>query len=118
MKMSRYSLLISTALLLGSACAQAAPSADAGACANEPTASRAPCLREIGAAAQAARAGQLTSESAADYERNALARCSVFKDAQDKSDCEKRMGPQARVSGSVSGGGLLREETDTYTVRR
>lgn len=120
MQLSRFSFLASAAvplaLLLCSAAAQAA-SADAGAsCAGEPAASRAACMRETGAAAQAARAGQLTSADAATYERNALARCSVFRNPQDKSDCVKRMGPQARLSGSVDGGGILREETDTYTV--
>ena len=72
----------------------------------------------MGAAAQAARSGELTSASASVYELNALARCSVFKNPQDKSDCIKRMGPKATLSGSVDGGGILREQVDTYTVTR
>lgn len=116
MMSSRYALFVSAALLLCGASVQAAPANAAAACANEPAASRAPCIREMGAAAQAAREHQLISDSAATYEHNALARCSVFKNPQDKADCVKRMGPQAKVSGSVEGGGILREEVDTYTV--
>ncbi len=118
---SRFSLLASATLplawLLCGAPAHAASASAAASCAGEPAASRAACVREVGAAAQAARAGQLTSEDAATYERNAMARCAVFKNPQDKSDCAKRMGPRARLSGSVDGGGILREETDTYIVK-
>ncbi|MBZ0224778.1 MAG: hypothetical protein WA917_04060 [Comamonas sp.] len=118
---SRSSLLASVALplasLLWGAPALAASADAVAACAGEPAASRAACVREMGAAAQAARAGQLTSDDAATYERNALARCAVFKNPQDKSDCAKRMGPRAQLSGSVDGGGILREETDTYIVK-
>lgn len=116
----RFSLLASATLplaLLWGAPAHAASPAATAACASEPAASRAACVREVGAAAQAARAGQLVSDDAATYERNALARCSVFKNPQDKSDCVKRMGPRATLSGSVDGGGILRQETDTYTVK-
>ena len=119
---SRFSLFASAALplalLLGCAPAHAASAAAVASRANEPEASRAACVREVGAAAQAARAGELTSDDAATYERNALARCAVFKNPQDKSDCIKRMGPNARLSGSVEGGGILREEVDTYTIQK
>ena len=122
MSFSRLSLLgsalVSAAVLLPSVAAQAAPVGHATSCASEPAASRTACMREMGAAAQAARAGQLTSESASVYEHNALARCSVFKNPQDKSDCLKRMGPNAKLSGSVDGGGILREQVDTWTVTR
>ncbi|MBN9330712.1 MAG: hypothetical protein ABT03_01475 [Comamonas sp. SCN 67-35] len=118
---SRFSLLASAtlplAVLLYGVPAHAATANAAASCASVPAESRAACVREVGAAAQAARAGQLTSDDAATYERNALARCSVFKNPQDKSDCIKRMGPRASLSGSVEGGGILRQETDTYIVK-
>ncbi len=122
MPFSRLSLLasalVSAVLLFPGVAAQAAPVSHAASCASEPAASRTACVREMGAAAQAARAGQLTSASASVYELTALARCSVFKNPQDKSDCIKRMGPKATLSGSVDGGGILREQVDTYTVTR
>lgn len=121
MSFSRLSLfasaLIPAALLFSGIGALAAPASAAAQCAGEPAVSRVACVREVGAAAQAARTGELTSESASAYERNALARCSVFKNPQDKSDCIKRMGPNAKVSGSVDGGGILRSEVDTWTVK-
>ncbi|GAO21128.1 hypothetical protein ALISP_0948 [Alicycliphilus sp. B1] len=98
----------------GAAAAQAATSvhdqyrADRAACAGEPADSRAACIREAGAAAQAARQGGLSSANASTYENNALARCDVFKAPEDKSDCIARMGNKATVQGSVDGGGLLR----------
>lgn len=118
MRNSRISLLIGGAMLACAAYAQAASPSATEQCAAVAPQSRAACIREVGAAAQAARAGQLTSADAATYQRNATARCAVFKDAQDHADCEKRMGPSATVSGSVDGGGLLREETTTYTVTK
>ncbi|MCZ2105237.1 MAG: hypothetical protein OZ923_12140 [Comamonadaceae bacterium] len=118
MTLSRYAYLVSALLLTCGAAAQAAPAQATSACASEPAASRAACVRETGAAAQAAREGALTTASAATYERNALARCEVFKAPQDQADCRARMGPQAIVSGSVDGGGLLREEVQTRIVTR
>lgn len=70
--------------------------------------SRAACIREAGAARQAARAGQLTPGAAADYERNAEQRCTVFREPVDRDACIARVknGP---ASGTVSGGGVLLE---------
>ncbi|MBS0391430.1 MAG: hypothetical protein KGM60_11510 [Comamonadaceae bacterium] len=121
MRLLHAALLAPAALLLCSA-VQAAPNAhqqylaDRAACASGPAADRAACIREAGAAAQAARQGGLTTASASTYEHNALARCDVFKNPEDKSDCVARMGSKASVQGSVDGGGILRESVRTYTV--
>lgn len=45
--------------------------------------------------------------SATDYQRNALARCEVFKAQEDRSACVERM--RQTPQGSVQGGGLLWE---------
>jgi hypothetical protein len=110
------------AMLLCSSAAFAAsqaPSAlqqERAACARLPEESRSACEREAGAAAQAARSGDLSSMDASTYERNALARCDAFQTPQDKAECQARMGSRATVGGSVEGGGLLRELTTT-TIR-
>jgi len=110
------------AMLLCSSAAFAAsqaPSAlqqERAACARLPEESRSACEREAGAAAQAARSGDLRSMDASTYERNALARCDAFQTPQDKAECQARMGSRATVGGSVEGGGLLRELTTT-TIR-
>ena len=107
--------LIPAALLLCAAAAQAAPDArsqyseERAACASVPAESRAACVREAGAAAQASRAGQLSSANTSAYEQNAIARCAVFKTPMDRSDCEARVRSDATLSGSVEGGGVLRE---------
>ena len=67
------------------------------------------CLREAGAAQQAAKRGQLAVEGAADYERNRFARCEVHKDPAERDYCERRMRGEGTTSGSVAGGGILRE---------
>ncbi|MFT4267379.1 MAG: hypothetical protein QM586_09185 [Xenophilus sp.] len=69
---------------------------------------RAACIREAGAARQAARAGQLTG--APDDRTNALARCSLHPPAE-RAECEARVlgSGQTRIEGSVQGGGLIRE---------
>ena len=103
MHIHHFTLLAPAAALLCAAAAQAATSvhdqyrADRAACAGEPAESRAACIREAGAAAQAARQGGLSSSDASTYENNAL-------------------GSKATVQGSVDGGGLLRESVRTYTV--
>jgi len=67
------------------------------------------CLREAGAAQQAAKRGQLADEGAADYERNRFARCETHKDPAERDYCERRMRGEGTTSGSVAGGGILRE---------
>lgn len=79
---------------------------------------RAACIREAGAARQAAARGGLTS--APDYRANALQRCGL-QQAGDRADCEARVlggsgNTAAGIEGSVMGGGVIRESVTT-TVR-
>ena len=79
---------------------------------------RAACIREAGAARQAAARGGLTS--APDYRANALARCGL-QPPTERSACEARvlgsMGDtRAMVDGSVMGGGVIRESVTTTLV--
>ncbi|MET0542084.1 MAG: hypothetical protein ABWZ88_10040 [Variovorax sp.] len=76
---------------------------------------RAACVREAGAARQAAAQGQLTS--APDYTRNALARCES-QPAADRSACEARVlgVGNTDIQGSVLGGGLIRETVTPLTI--
>ncbi len=68
---------------------------------------RATCLREAGAALQAAKRGG-TSESQDTYERNRLLRCDRLT-AGERDDCLRRMHGEGTVSGSVEGGGTFTE---------
>ncbi len=103
------------AMILASA-AQASPASDAreryledrAACLEGRThTDQATCLREAGAAQDAARRGELTERSG-DYERNRLARCNYLPEP-DRGYCIRRMHGEGTVSGSVAGGGILRE---------
>lgn len=69
------------------------------------------CLREAGAAREAAKKGKL-SEGAVSFEQDALARCKVLPDA-DRADCVRRVNGGGTVSGSVKSGGIIRETTTT-----
>lgn len=75
---------------------------------------QATCLREATNALAAARAGQLSDPGSAVLADNALQRCAVFRQPDDRAECVRRM--QSPASGSVSGGGLLRESVTTTTV--
>ncbi len=66
---------------------------------------RATCLREAGAAAQE-RSRNGLSESA---DANKFARCDYHKNPEDREYCIRRMNGEGTVTGSVDGGGLLRE---------
>ena len=68
------------------------------------------CLREAGAALQEARNGKLGAGESQSYLRNALERCDPLPPA-DAKDCRDRIMGQGSVSGSIEGGGLLREKT-------
>lgn len=68
---------------------------------------RATCLREAGAARDEARRQRLESANA-DYQRNATQRCAALR-GDDAHDCMLRMRGAGTVSGSVGGGGVLRE---------
>lgn len=50
-----------------------------------------------------------------EFERNALRRCEVFKNDDDRSACVARV-QQPKLSGSVQEGGVLREYTQTVQV--
>lgn len=71
---------------------------------------RATCLKEADAARVAARHGDLDNEPVS--AGNATARCKVFTGA-DRQACEQRLSAAATVSGSVAGGGILRELVQT-----
>ena len=66
------------------------------------------CLKEAGAALQAARRGDLTS-GGGELKRNARERCNVLA-GDERRDCLARMRGEGTVSGSVEGGGILREK--------
>ncbi len=68
---------------------------------------RAACLKEAGAALQAARRGDLEDNPGV-YETNRLARCAYLPQG-DREDCERRMKGEGTTSGSVEGGGIYRE---------
>jgi hypothetical protein len=79
---------------------------------------RAACIREAGAARQAAAQGGLTA--APDYRANALARCGLQQPV-DRSACEARVlgsmgNTSASVDGSVMGGGVIRESVTTTVM--
>ena len=69
------------------------------------------CLREAGAALQAAKKGQLTDPQA-QLEKNRLSRCDALPE-KDRSDCVQRMQPGGVVGGSSQSGGILRESVTT-----
>lgn len=75
------------------------------------------CVREAGAAAQAARQGGLTSASDATYRQNALARCQL-QPPEERTACEQRItgAGQTTIDGSVLGGGAIRETVTTVPV--
>jgi hypothetical protein len=69
---------------------------------------QATCLREAAAARGEARRGLLDDPASADYRRNALERCRVFK-GEEATECRARISGAGRISGSVGAGGILRE---------
>lgn len=68
------------------------------------------CLREAGAALQEAGRGRLADPQTA-FEQNKFARCDYHKNPADREYCERRMRGEGTTSGSVEGGGILRELT-------
>jgi hypothetical protein len=104
-------LFATTALLaLGAATAQLAWSQPGNGAALqdcETRQDRATCERELRNARAEQRRGTLEVPGA-DYRANALARCAPFT-GDDRTACESRIMGAGNVSGSVAGGGLLRE---------
>ena len=72
------------------------------------------CLREANNALDAARKSQLSSPGAA-APGNATQRCAAFQSTAEQAECVRRM-QNSPVSGSVSGGGVLRESVTTTVV--
>ena len=68
---------------------------------------RATCLKEAGAAKLEAQRGNLTTPAAA-ADQNALQRCDALP-ASDKEACRLRIMGAGTTSGSVAGGGVIRE---------
>jgi len=69
---------------------------------------RTACLREAGAARDEARRGRLDDRQNGRYQQNALERCKRLP-ASQQQDCLTQMNAPSRTSGSVEGGGVLRE---------
>ena len=77
-----------------------------------------PASRESAAARDEARRGKLDSKAPEDQlQRNALARCDVFKNDLDRQACSERV-RNGQVSGSVEGGGTITEYTQQVPVPR
>lgn len=74
------------------------------------------CLREATNSLDAARKGQLSSPGAA-ASSNASQRCEVFQSAAERDECMRRIQSEP-ASGSVSGGGVLRESQTTTVISR
>jgi len=97
--------------------AQAIYQQDRAACMSGQTnQDRATCLREAGAALQEARRGGLDDRQG-EYERNRLLRCDS-QPAEDRQDCVRRMSGEGTTSGSVAGGGIIRELVTPVTPRQ
>lgn len=65
------------------------------------------CLREARNAEAERRHGTLTTPGS--LQANALARCGVFQTEEDKEACRARIVGHVEITGSIEGGGLLRE---------
>jgi hypothetical protein len=88
--------------------AQKAYQRDRAACLSGQTSQdRATCLREAGAALQEAKRGRL-DDGQAQFEQNRLVRCEK-QPPEDRQACVRRMSGEGVTSGSVDGGGILRE---------
>ncbi len=75
---------------------------------------QATCLKEAGAALEEAKRGHL-NDADANYRKNEMERCKALT-GDDQRDCFARMKGGGTVSGSVGGGGILREKTTKEVV--
>jgi hypothetical protein len=79
---------------------------------------RATCLKEAGAAQEERKRNRLDNNGS--FRQNAIERCNLVP-PRDRADCLARIeGPSqpnqtTKISGSVAGGGLIRETTTTIT---
>jgi hypothetical protein len=78
--------------------------------ANTTGAARADCL-EYSYSNPGERSKSALEATNTDFAANALSRCSVFKDTEDRMACDARVKGQGSNSGSVQGGGILKEVT-------
>jgi hypothetical protein len=69
------------------------------------------CLREARQAEAERRRGTL--DTLGSLPANALARCAVFQTPDDKEACRARIVGHAEITGSIEGGGILREAVMT-----
>ena len=74
------------------------------------------CLKEAGAALAEARRGTPGNE-AGQFERNQRLRCDAHRDADDRSDCLRRMNGEGTISGSIDSGGFYRELRTTVPAK-
>ncbi|MCV2356477.1 hypothetical protein LNV09_20240 [Paucibacter sp. B2R-40] len=118
LQLPRFTLFLSAVFLSLSASAQTADAQlryqqELAHCKSGPaTQSLANCQREAGAALAAAKRGDLDDGPAA-YERNARERCMALP-TPERYECIARM--RAPASGSVAGGGLLREAVTVEAI--
>lgn len=103
----RAALAVSLFASLPAAAADDLYAAERAACMQRPEAERGACLREAAAARQAARRGDLSGNGGA-LEANRAKRCEALP-AADRDACVRRAREEGTVSGSVEGGGILRE---------
>lgn len=114
------------AAVLGSLIAAPAAAADSGAQARyrqemavcnsgRSNQDAATCRQEARSALAEARRGRLDDKHG-QYGRNARERCGVLK-GDNRVDCEARMRGEGGASGSVSGGGILRETVTNVPVK-
>jgi hypothetical protein len=104
MNMPEHPLSLFAVAMLFAAVAAAADRSDTTYTADN----RDPSVREAQAARQEAKRGRLQSEEPAVLERNQRARCEYLP-LEDRDYCLRRMNGEGTVSGSVEGGGLIRE---------
>ena len=71
---------------------------------------RSTCLKEASAAlAEARRTGAATPDDPATLRANALRRCQVFTTPEERERCTRMADGAGSSSGSVSGGGVIKE---------
>ena len=97
---------------------EAAYQRDRAACqALSPTQDRTSCLRDAGAhRAQALRTGVRGGSSPQELERNALQRCQQHSTQEQRTVCERMARGEGSSSGSVQGGGTIRELVTTEVL--
>lgn len=103
------SLITTTAMAASnSADANARYKADRAACnSGQSNQDRATCLKEAAAALKESRRGRLNGNEDT-YDQNALTRCNKLPE-DDRDACQRRVKGEGTTSGSVEGGGVLRE---------